>query len=400
LGNKAFKRPGEEIVIYLDHNATTPVDGRVLEAMLPYLKEHWGNPSSPYRFGSQAKIAVEKARERIAQCADCRPAEIIFTSSGTESDNLAVRGAAHALRSRGNHIVTTAIEHHAVLNTCKALEAEGYRVTYLPVGSDGTVRIEDVAQSLDPETILVSIMHANNETGVLQPVDQIAALTRKQGIVFHTDAVQTVGKTPQRLCELGADLISFSGHKLYGPKGIAALYVRKGTPLAPILTGGPHEMGFRAGTENVAGIVGLSQALVLATESSETEHKRLQELRARLERRIQKAVSRLKINGASALRVPNTSSISFDCIDGESIVLGLDICGICVSTGSACSTGDPEPSHVLLAMGLSPKEAQGSIRISLGKGTRVEDVDVTVDALISTVKRLRTISSVEDTARV
>jgi cysteine desulfurase len=385
-------------LIYLDYNATTPLDRRVFEAMAPYMNAHWGNPSSPYSFGNQARIAVEKARVRVAECLGCKPSEVVFTSCGTESDNLAVRGVANAFLRRGNHIVTTAIEHHAVLNTCKALEAEGRRITYLPVGSDGAVRIEDVKRSLCSETILITVMHANNETGVLQPIEEIAELAKKRGIEFHTDAAQTAGKIPRRLCEFGADLISISGHKFYGPKGAAALYIREGTPIHPFLTGGPHERNLRAGTENVAGIVGLSHALALATESSGNEYKRLQNLRDRFESQISSAVPRMKINGASALRVPNTSSISFESVDGESIVLSLDLRGIYVSTGSACSTGDPEPSHVLLAMGLSPKEAQGSIRISLGKDTREEDIDSVVGALADTVKRLRGISSIENKA--
>ncbi len=382
-------------MIYLDYNATTPLDSRVFEAMVPYMNKHWGNPSSPYSFGNQARIAVEKARERVARHLGCKASEVVFTSCGTESDNLAVRGVAKALLSRGRHIVTTAIEHHAVLNTCKALAAEGFRITYLPVCSDGAVRIEDVEKSLCPETILVTVMHANNETGVLQPVREIAALAKKRGIVFHTDAVQTAGKIPIRLCDLGADLISVSAHKFYGPKGTAALYVREGTPLDPLLTGGPHERSLRAGTENVAGIVGLSYALALASESSENEYKRLQKLRDRFEVQISATAPRVKINGASAPRAPNTSSMSFESVDGESIVLGLDLRSIYVSTGSACSTGDPEPSHVLLAMGLSPKEAQGSIRISLGKDTREEDIDAAVGVLADAVKRLRGISSIE-----
>jgi len=373
------------------------MDGRVFEAMAPFMNNHWGNPSSPYSFGNQARISVEKARARAAECLGCKPAEIIFTSCGTESDNLAVRGVARALLSRGNHIVTTAIEHHAVLNTCKALEAEGFRVTYLPVDSDGAVRLEDVEQSLRPDTILISIMHANNETGVIQPVEAIAALAKKQGIVFHTDAVQTAGKIPLRLCSTGADLISVSGHKIYGPKGTGMLFIRRGTPIQPLLTGGPHERSVRAGTENVAGIVGLSVALALAMESAESECARLQNLRDGFETQIDSAVPRIKINGASAPRVPNTSSVSFESVDGESIVLGLDLRGIYVSTGSACSTGDPEPSHVLLAMGLSPKEAQGSVRISLGKSTREGDIRTVVDALAQTVTRLRGISSIENT---
>lgn len=386
-------------MIYLDYNATTPLDGRVFEAMTPHMKERWGNPSSPYSFGNQARIALERARQGVAEHLGCKPAEVVFTSCGTESDNLAVRGVASALRHRGNHIVTTSIEHHAVLNTCRALEAQGFRISYLPVHSGGAVRIEDVEKMLCPETILVTVMHANNETGVLQPVEEIAALAKKRGIVFHTDAVQTTGKIPVRLCDLGADLISISAHKFYGPKGAGALIVRQGTPLDPLLTGGPHEHGVRAGTENVAGIVGLSHALALACESSESECRRLQKFRDHFERKMTSVVPRMRINGTSAARMPNTSSMSFGSVDGESIVLGLDLHGIYVSTGSACSTGDPEPSHVLLAMGLSPKEAQGSIRISLGKHVREEDIDTFADALADTVTRLRGISSIEGTAQ-
>ncbi len=383
-------------MIYLDHNATTPLDNGVFDAMVPYMNCHWGNPSSPYSFGNQARVAVEKARQRVAECLGCKSAEIIFTSCGTESDNLAIRGVTGALRRRGNHVITTAIEHHAVLNTCKDLEAKGWQVTYLPVGSDGTVKIADLEKSLRPETVLITIMHANNETGIIQPIEAIASLAKTGGIIFHTDAVQTAGKLPCRLCELGADLISISSHKFYGPKGMGALYVREKTPLDPLLTGGPHERNLRAGTESVAGIVGLSHALVLATESAENECKRLANLRDRFESQITSVIPRVKINGSAAQRVPNTSSLSFESVDGESIVFGLDLRGIYVSTGSACSTGDPEPSHVLLAMGLLPKEAQGSIRVSLGKGNGEEDIKIVVGALADTVKRLRSISSMEN----
>jgi len=381
-------------MIYLDHNATTPLDPRVLEAMMPFLQERWGNPSSPYRFGHQARAAVEQARKRIADGIGCKPTELVFCSSGTESDNLALRGVARAFRSKGRHIVTSAIEHHAVLHTCKALEGDGFQVTYAPVTAGGVVELEALAVSLRSDTILVSVMHANNETGVVQPVEEIAALTRKHGIVFHTDAVQSAGKLPRRLAELGADLVTFSGHKLYGPKGAAALYIREGTSLAAVTTGGAQEHGVRAGTENVAGIVGFAEAVALAFEGAEGEGGRLRALRDRLERGVTSAVRGVRINGARASRVPNTSSLSFQDIDGESIVLGLDVQGICVSTGSACSTGDPEPSHVLRAMGLAPREAQGTIRLSLGRETREEDVDTTVRALTDTVVRLRRISSV------
>ena len=382
-------------MIYLDHNATTPLHPRVFEAMLPYLKQHWGNPSSPYRFGADSKAAIEQARERLAEHLGCRPSEIVFTSSGTESDNLAIRGVAHALRDCGKHIITTAIEHHAVLNTCKALEIEGYRVTYLKVNEHGIIDMEELAESLSSDTILVTIMHANNETGVIQPLDRISHIVKENGVLLHTDAVQTAGKIPLRLDELNADLVSFSGHKFYGPKGTAALYIRNGTPLLPILTGGLHEHGFRAGTENIAGIIGLTEAMVLAIGTLDAEGYRIQKLRDLLEQGIRSKVPGIRVNGASAVRVPNTLNISFDSVDGESIVLGLDLKGICVSTGSACSTSDPEPSHVLLAMGLSAEKAQGSVRFSLGRDTQEEDIDFTIQALVETVGRLRAISSVE-----
>jgi len=381
-------------MIYLDHNATTPLHPRALEAMLPFLRERWGNPSSPYRFGSQARQAVEHARAHIADRMGCAPEELVFCSSGTESDNLALRGVAGALRSRGDHIVTSAIEHHAVLTTCEALEREGFRVTRVPVTADGVVDLDLLAASLCDETILVSVMHANNETGVIQPLEHIAAVTRKRGIVLHTDAVQSAGKLPRRVAELGADLVTLSGHKLHGPKGAAALYVRQGTPLTPITTGGAQEHGVRAGTENVAGVVGFAVAVALAFEDADAEGARLGALRDRLECEVASAVPGVRINGRAAARIPNTSSLSFQDIDGESIVLGLDLQGICVSTGSACSTGDPEPSHVLRAMGLTPRDAQGTIRLSLGRETGEGDIDATVRALTGTVARLRQISSV------
>ncbi|HNX96773.1 MAG TPA: cysteine desulfurase family protein [Candidatus Aminicenantes bacterium] len=380
-------------MIYLDHNASTPVDARVFEVMVPFFKESWGNPSSPYRFGNQARAAVERARRRIADCIGCQPDELLFCSSGTESDNLALRGAVRALRHKGNHIVTSVIEHHAVLHTCQALENEGFQVTYVPVTSDGVVDVESLVGSLRDDTTVVSIMHANNETGVVQPVEEIAALAHKRGAVFHIDAVQSAGKLSCQLGKLGADLVTFSAHKLYGPKGTAALHVRRGTPLASVMTGGAQEFGLRAGTENVAGIVGFAEAMMLAFEMVESEGRRLQTLRDLLERGVMSAVREVRINGAKVPRVPNTSSLSFQGIDGESLALGLDMRGICVSTGSACSTGETEPSHVLLAMGLSPRDAQGTVRVSLGRETCEADVDTTVRALMEVVARLRQISS-------
>jgi len=380
---------------YLDHNATTPLHPRVFDAMEPYLKEYFGNPSSLYRPGQEAKTAVENARGRIADCLGCSPNEIVFTAGGTEGDNLALRGIARSRRNSGNHIVTSSIEHHAVLHTCKMLEEDGCRVTYLPVNEDGQIDLDEVAKSLTPETILISIMWANNETGVINPVEDIAKIAAERGVLFHTDAVQALGKIPIQIQALGADLASFAGHKIYGPKGSGFLYVKKGTPIAPAITGGSHEHGLRAGTENVAGIVGLAEAVVLASSTLETEAKRLETLRCRLETSVSERLAGVRVNGSSPPRVPNTSNLSFGGVDGESIVLALDLEGICVSTGSACSTGDPEPSHVLTAMGLSAREAQGSIRLSLGKNTTEEDIDFTVHTLVGAVEKLRAISSVD-----
>ena len=382
-------------MIYLDHNATTPLHPRVLDAMQPYLTEHYGNPSSLYRPGREAKTAVENARRRIADCLGCSPSEIVFTAGGTEADNLAVRGIARSRKNSGKHIVTSAIEHHAVLHTCKALEEDGYQVTYLPVGEDGQVDPDEVAESLTPETILISIMLANNETGVINPIEHVARIATKRSVLFHTDAVQALGKIPIQIQDLGVDLAAFAGHKIYGPKGSGFLYVKRGTPLAPVITGGSHEHGLRAGTENVAGIVGLAEAVLLASNTLETEAKRLDTLRSRLEATVSERLAGVRINGGPVPRVPNTSNLSFRGIDGESIVVALDMEGICISTGSACSTGDPEPSHVLTAMGRSAREAQGSIRLSLGKGTTEEDIDLTVRTLVGIIERLRTISSID-----
>jgi cysteine desulfurase len=381
-------------MIYLDHNATTPLHPQVLEAMLTCLQEHWGNPSSPHSLGNQARTVMQQARLGIAESLGCEPSEVVFCSSGTEADNLALRGVAGALRSRGNHIVTTAIEHHAVLHTCDALEGEGFRVTRVPVDPQGVVDLEALERSLTDQTILVSVMHANNETGVLQPVEEVARMAARREIPFHVDAVQTVGKLPFCLPELGAGLVSLSGHKLYGPRGAAALFVRAGTPLRPILTGGSHEHGLRAGTENLAGMVGLAKAVELAVQDVAEEGRRLAGLRDDLESRLLASIPEARINGDRARRVPNTSNVTFPGVDGESIILALDLAGICASTGSACSTGEPEPSHVLREMGVSRRDAQGSIRLSLGRETRQEDLDLTVQALAETVARLRRITSI------
>jgi cysteine desulfurase len=380
-------------MIYLDHNATTPLHPQVLDAMMPYLGARWGNPSGPYRFGAEARQAVEKARQRLAECIGCKATEVVFCSSGTEANNLALRGVLLAQKHKGSHVVTSMIEHPSILNTCKALEKEGCRISYLPVNQDGVVEVQALSECLGSDTVLVALMHANNETGVLQPVDALAVMAKECGVVFLTDAVQSAGKWVKPLAEINADLISISGHKIYGPKGIAALVVREGTPISSILTGGGHERGLRAGTENVAGIIGLAEAMKRICAHAKTENQRLERLRDRLESQVRSMVPNVTVNGAKATRLPNTSNLSFDFVDGESIALGLDMCGVCASTGSACSTGQSDPSHVLLAMGLTAQEAQGSVRFSLGYETREKDIDTAVEALVKTVKRLRSISS-------
>jgi cysteine desulfurase len=384
-------------VIYLDHNATTPLHPDVFQAMEPYLNERFGNASGSYRLAREAKTALENSRKKIAECLGAKAHEIIFTSGGTESDNLAIRGVARAFRAKGNHIITSRIEHHAVLRTCEDLEKAGFRVTYLPVDSNGCINPDDVRRHINGETILISIMAANNETGVIQPIPEIGAVARREGIIFHTDAVQAVGKIPVNVDDFCVDLLSVSGHKFYGPKGVGALYVRKGTPIAPILTGGHHEINLRAGTENIPGIVGLSEALSIATQNLSTATHTLSTLRQRFESSILKKIDGVQINGVSAPRVPNTSNMSFQFIEGESILLHLDLKGICASSGSACSTESPEPSHVLLAMGVPARTAQGTIRFSLGKDNTSDEMDYVIEALIDITAKLREISSVRGT---
>lgn len=381
-------------MIYLDHNATTRLHTEVLRIMEPYLRDQFGNASSSYCLGREAKTALENSRTKIADCLGAKSHEIIFTSGGTESDNLAVRGTARALREKGNHIITSQIEHHAVLMTCLDLEKEGFTVTYLPVDSDGRVNPDDVRKHIGEKTILISIMAANNETGVIQPIHEIGRIVKEKEIVFHSDAVQAVGKIPVDVDELSVDLLSVSGHKFHGPKGVGALYIRNNTLIVPIITGGHHERTFRAGTENVPGIVGLAEALSLALQNHSEKSKKLSKLRDRLESALLQRIDGVQVNGANAPRVPNTSNVSFQFIDGESILLHLDLKGICASSGSACSTDSPEPSHVLLAMGVPPRTAQGTIRFSLGKDNTDEEIDFVIEMLIETTTKLREISSV------
>jgi cysteine desulfurase len=378
--------------IYLDYNATTPVDPRVFAAMQPYLDGGlagaFGNPSSSHIFGQRAHRAVDAAREQLAGLLGSRPDEIVFTGCGSEADNLALVGVAEACRERGDHIITSRIEHPAVLNTCRYLERRGCRVTYLPVDDEGRVRPADVAAALTARTVLVSIMHANNETGAIQPIREIAELARSRGVLVHTDAAQSVGKIPTRVDDLGVDLLTVAGHKLYAPKGIGALYVREGTPLDPLLHGAGHEGGRRAGTENVASIVALGAASELAGTALAHEVARLTELRDRLHTLLASGVPGLTLNGPLRERLPNTLNVSFPGVDGEELL--AETPSVAASTGSACHTGRTDPSAVLTAMGLPRAQALGAVRLSLGRFTTLQDVKRAAANLIAAWTRLAT----------
>jgi cysteine desulfurase len=374
----------------MDHSATTPVDPAVREAMLPYFSEKFGNPSSLYSIGREARRAIEEARQKVADLIGAKKEEIIFTGSGTESDNLAIKGVAFKNRKKGNHIITSSIEHHAVLHACKYLETQGFRVTYLPVSKEGLVNPADVERAITPETTLITVMHANNEIGTIQPVEEIGKIAREKNIPFHTDAVQTAGKLPINVDALGVNLLSMSAHKIYGPKGVGALYIRKGTFIEPQLHGGGHERNLRSSTENVPGIVGFGKACELAKQHLPDEAKL-----AGLRDRLIKGILEIKdsyLNGHPAKRLPNNANFRFSYIEGESMVLNLDMKGISASTGSACSSTSLEPSHVLLAIGLKPEEAHGSLRLTLGLGNTQEDVDYVVSVLPEIVNKLRMIS--------
>jgi cysteine desulfurase len=375
--------------IYLDNNATTPVLPEVLEAMRPYFGERFGNASSIHHHGQETRAAVERARDSVASLLGCRPAEIVFTSGGTEADNLAIAG----LISAGDHVITSSIEHHAVLYTCRHLEETGCEVTYLPVDGRGLVDPDDVRRALLPNTKVISIMMANNETGVLQPVEEIGKIAAEADVYFHTDAVQATGKVPIDVKRIGCDALSISGHKMHAPQGVGALYVRKGTQLRPLFYGGRHERSRRAGTENVPGIVALGKAAELAMQSFERgEDKNVAAMRDRLQRGILGQVEDAGVNGDGAQRVPNTTNIYFDHIEGESMVISLDLKGLAVSTGAACSSGAIEPSHVLVAMGLPTDRARASIRFSVGKQNTKEEVDIALALVPETVARLRKLS--------
>jgi cysteine desulfurase len=389
--------------IYFDHNATTPLDSQVLEVMLPYLKEEFGNPSSVHSFGQRTRQAIEQAREIVAKFLNAQEVnEIVFTSGGTESNNFAIKGISYANREKGNHLIISSIEHHAVLNVCQYLEKQGFQVTYLPVDKYGRVNPLDIEKAIKPETILVTIMHANNEVGTIQPISEIGQLLRRinqqrvtshqSPIYFHTDAVQTVGKVKVDVQELNVDLLSLSAHKFYGPKGIGALYIRKGTRIHSLLQGGHHEKNRRAGTENVAGIVGLAEACKLAISEMDKEATKLLFLRKKLEEGINKKIPYAHSNGHPEERLPNTVNFSFEGLEGESLILSLDFEGIAASTGSACTSGSLEPSHILLAMGVPAEIAQGSIRFSLGRDNTEEEIDYLLEILPKTVSRLRSMS--------
>jgi cysteine desulfurase len=388
--------------VYLDNNATTPVLPEVLEAMQSYFGEHFGNASSIHHHGQETRAAVERARESVASLVGCRASEIVFTSGGTEGDNLAIFGLANSRSNKaGHHVITSTIEHHAVLNSCKHLEASGGEVTYVPVDGRGQVDADDVRRALRPNTRLITIMMANNETGVLQPVEAIGKVAAEADVYFHTDAVQAAGKVALDVKRIGCDLLSISGHKMYAPQGVGALYVRKGTILRPMLFGGSHERSRRAGTENVPGIVALGRAAELAQEAlARGDLERISAQRDRLEQTILGEVEAAGLNGKGAPRVPNTASIYFDYIEGEALVIALDLKGLAVSTGAACSSGAIEPSHVLTAMGLSPERARGSLRFSLGKQNAAEDLDFALDLVPQTVARLRELSPIYNRAAV
>jgi cysteine desulfurase len=379
--------------VYLDHNATTPVEPEVLDAMLPYFSADYGNASSIHSFGQRSRSSVETAREQVAALIGARPQEIVFTSGGTEADNHAIFGIAETAKVPA-HIVTTAIEHEAVLNTCQALEKRGFSVTYLGVDRDG--QIDLVALSADlkvhPETVLVTVMHANNELGSVQPLDQIGRIASEADVYFHTDAVQSAGKVPIDVNLLKLDLLSLSGHKFYAPKGIGALYVRGGTRLRQLLYGGHHQRGFRPGTENVAGIVGLGKAAQIAKASLAEDAKRVSALRDTLERALLQHVPDARVNGAGAPRTPNTTNITFPGIEGEALVIALDLKGLACSTGAACSSGAVEPSHVLTAIGLPADEARASLRFSLGRHTTAADIDFALRVIPAAVTQLRELS--------
>jgi len=378
--------------IYIDHNATTPLDHEVLEEMLPYLRDDWGNPSSVHWAARGPKAALDKARDRVAALLNAAPLEIVFNSTGTEGDNHAIKGAAFARKNKGNHIITTVVEHPAVLNTCKYLEKEGFEVTYLKVNPLGMLDLEELKAAIRPETILITIMYANNETGVIFPIPEIGDIAKEKGITFHTDAVQAVGKVSIDVKTLNVDLLTLSGHKLYGPKGTGALFVRRGVRLVPLLHGGHQERNRRGGTENVAGLVGLGKACELAGQNLVENMARKKILRDRLEAGLLAKIPDIKINGDLEKRLPNTANVSFEYVEGESLLLSLDMMGVAASSGSACTSGSLEASHVLLAMSLSHEMSHGSVRFSLGRRNTEAEIDYIIEIMPPIVERMRSMS--------
>jgi len=384
----------EKEIIYLDHAATTPVRPEVLEAMLPFFSENYGNPSTLYSVGTAAKEAMETARSQVAALIGASPDEVFFTSGGTESDNWAIRGVARALSKKGRHVITSKIEHHAVLETCRYLEKNGAEVTWLDVDQDGVVSPDDVAAAIRDDTVLVSIMHANNEVGVIEPIEEIGKIARERQVPFHTDAVQTVGKVPVDVNALGCSLLPISAHKMYGPKGVGALYIRKGTRIAKLIYGGEQENRRRSGTSNVAGIVGLGKAAELARLGLADEMKRLTALRDRLIDGILRAIPDARLSGPHDRRLPNNVHFCFAGIEGEGIILRLDYAGICAATGSACTSATLEPSHVLLAMGRPHEVAHGSLRLTLGRSNTEAHVGRVLEVLPNVIAQLRAMSPV------
>ena len=380
--------------VYFDNNATTPVDREVLEAMLPFFAEEYGNASSIHSVGQQARGAVERARASVAALLGAKAAEIVFTSGGTEADNLAVFGVVEAAAGAKKHVITTQIEHHAVLNACQALEREGVAVAYVPVSRDGIVDPDDIRRALRGETVLITVMHANNELGTVQPIEEIGRIAAEADVYFHTDAVQSAGKLPLDVTRLGADLLTISAHKLYGPKGAGALFVRAGTPLEAQFHGGHHERDRRPGTENVPGIIGLGKAAELAQKNLSAQARTLAALRDKLEEGLLASVPQIGVNGSRAQRVPNTTNLTFSFAEGESLVIALDLKGVACSTGAACSSGAVEPSHVLTAIGLPPDEARASLRFSLGRFNTAEEIEFALRVIPGAVEHLRNLSPV------
>ena len=388
-----------EGTVYMDHAGTTALDPKVLEAMIPYFSEHFGNPSSLHTVGQEARYALDEARERVAGVLNCRPREVVFTGGGTESDNAAIHGVATALHETGNHIITSSVEHHAVLHACQYLESQGFEVTYLPVDADGMVQPESVYKAINERTTLVTIMYGNNEIGTINPISEISKAIKKRAeelsrtIVFHTDAVQAAGYLTLNVAELGVDLLSLSGHKFHGPKGTGVLYIKRGTPYLPLIHGGGQERERRSGTENIPGIIGLSLALEAANTAREGSSQHCSELRDKIIASVLEQIPGSRLNGHATQRLPNNANFSFTGVEGEPILLGLDMAGIAASSGSACSSGSLEPSHVLLALGQSAEIARGSLRLTLGRENTQEEVEYLLGVLVDLVQRLRQLPS-------